>query len=384
MYDDLIKEYKKKLPQPLLEKFKLEAEDQKLKKKEAKMVLERLEHRYMDSKISPGEAIGVVTAESFGEPGTQMTLRTFHFAGVSEANITLGLPRLIEIFDARKGISTPMMEIYLKPPFNKDEKKLEKIIALIKEIKFKEVISNIAVNILKLDIEAKPNQKRMRELGVDMDSLVKALKAAIKSSVVDASNDLIKITPKLKETTLPIVYALKEKIKDVTVKGTVGVKQVLPVSRGNEIVLLASGSNLKKILEIEEVDETRTITNDLFEIADVFGIEAARQAIIKESLKVIRDQALEIDMRHIMFISDLMTTTGTIKGITRSGITGEKESVLARASFETPVVHIVNASLVGEVDNLNSVVENVIINQTIPLGTGLPDLIIRMGKGNKK
>ncbi len=384
MHEELIKEYRKRLPEPMLNSFKKEAEEIKLNKKEAKKVLERLEERYRASKIAPGEAIGVVTAESFGEPGTQMTLRTFHFAGVAEANITLGLPRLIEIFDARKGISTPMMEIYLKAPHNKADKHLEKIIAQIKEIKFKEVISTISVNILKLDIEAKPNQRRMKELGVNIDSVIKALKTTMKSCAVEMNNDFIKIIPKLKEKTLPVVYALKEKVKEVTVKGTSGVKQVLPVNRGDEIVLLAAGSNLKKILEIEEVDETKTITNDIFEIAAVFGIEAARQAIINESLKVIRDQALEIDMRHIMFISDLMTTTGVIKGITRSGITGEKESVLARASFETPIVHIVNASILGEIDNLNSVVENVIINQPVPLGTGLPDLVIRMGKSEGK
>lgn len=383
MHEELIKEYRKRLPMPLLDAFKAEAEEQKLKEKEAKKVLERLEERYKAAKIAPGEAIGVVTAESFGEPGTQMTLRTFHFAGVAEANITLGLPRLIELFDARKDISTPMMEIYLRPPYSKDEKKLEKIIAQIKEIKLSEVIVSIAVNILKLEIEIKPNQKRMKDLDVERDSVVKALRQALKSSQIEEGDEIIKVIPNMKDITLPVVYALKEKIKDITVKGTPGVKQVLPVSRGEEIVLLASGSSLKKVLEIAEVDETRTLTNDIFEIADVFGIEAARQAIINEAVKVIRDQALEIDMRHIMFISDIMTTTGTIKGITRSGITGEKESVLARASFETPIVHIVNASLVGEIDRLNSVVENVIINQTVPLGTGLPDLVIRMGKGDK-
>ena len=79
-----------------------------------------------------------------------------------------------------------------------------------------------------------------------------------------------------------------------------------------------------------------------------------------------------------MFLADIMTRTGVIKGITRGGISGEKESVLARASFETPMKHIINASLVGEKDQLNSVVENVILNQPIPLGTGLPGLITKM------
>ena len=116
----------------------------------------------------------------------------------------------------------------------------------------------------------------------------------------------------------------------------------------------------------------------MFETADVFGIEAARQTIIDEAVKVIENQGLDIDIRHVMFIADVMTTTGKIKGITRSGITSEKESVLARASFETPLVHLKNASLIGEVDELNSVVENVMLNQAVPLGTGLPGLLAKM------
>ena len=109
----------------------------------------------------------------------------------------------------------------------------------------------------------------------------------------------------------------------------------------------------------------------------------ARQAIINEASKVIEDQGLDIDMRHIIFIADVMTKTGDIKGITRSGITGEKESVLARASFEIPIRHIINASLIGEEDHLNSVIENVLLNQVVPLGTGLPGLVAKMKSKDK-
>ena len=118
------------------------------------------------------------------------------------------------------------------------------------------------------------------------------------------------------------------------------------------------------------------------EIRSILGIEAARQSIINEALKVIEDQGLDVDIRHIMFLSDAMTVTGQIKGITRGGITSEKESVLARASFETPIKHIINASLIGERDNLNSVIENVILNQPVPLGTGLTGLVVK-SKANK-
>lgn len=155
---------------------------------------------------------------------------------------------------------------------------------------------------------------------------------------------------------------------------------MLPIKQEGEFVILTTGSNLKKVFEIPEVDDTRTISNSVKEIEDVLGIEAAREAIINEALSVIKQQGLEVDIRHLMLIADLMTVTGTIKGVTRSGITSEKESVLARASFETPLRHIMNASLIGEEDYLNSVIENVLLNQPVPLGTGLPGLIARMKK----
>ena len=107
-------EYEEMLPGKLLEDVKNECQEERLSAADAKKVLESVKDAYEKAKISPGEAIGIITAESFGEPGTQMILRTFHFAGVSELNVTLGLPRLIEIFDARKEPSTPRMDIYLK------------------------------------------------------------------------------------------------------------------------------------------------------------------------------------------------------------------------------------------------------------------------------
>lgn len=382
--ETLLKEYKKKIPEPLVNDFKKHATDFKLTKKQQKEVLEKIFKRYMESKIHPGEAIGVITAESFGEPSTQMTLRTFHLAGVAEANVTLGLPRLIEIFDARKSIKTPMMEIHLKKQ-PKDERELERLIAMIKEIKLSDVLSEISVNILHMHIEVKLHKTRMRDLQIKAADVFEAVRLSMKNIEVTEKDGLLIIKPKLKENSLPNVYATKEKVKEAHIKGIAGISQVLPVKRNNELILMAAGSSLKDVLKIDAVDERTTISNDIFEMARVFGIEAARQTIINESSKVLNDQGLEIDARHIMFIADLMTTTGGIKGITRSGITGEKESVLARASFETPIVHIINASLSGETDFLNSVVENILVNQPVPLGTGLPSLVTSMKKeGGKK
>jgi DNA-directed RNA polymerase subunit A" len=385
----MIDEYKGKLPDYVLKDFKELADIKRLTKKEQETCLDEIRKRYDEAKINPGEAIGIITAESFGEPGTQMTLNVFHFAGVAEMSVTQGLPRLIELFDARKEIKTPLMEVYLEKPINKEPEKVKKIAAQIKETKLEEVITEFTINVPKLQIEMGTNKKKMRELGITDDALVTLIQNEFKDNVnVKASNGVIILKSNAEENQLIDTYKLKEKSKDIIVKGVKDVKHVVPVKKESEFVIMAAGTNLKEVMQIKEVDERKTTTNDIFDIQKNLGIEAARQAIIEEASKVIKDQGLDIDIRHILFIADVMTTNGVVKGITRSGITGEKESVLARASFETPIKHLINASLMGEEDKLNSVIENTLLNQPVPIGTGLPDLVAQMkqkeDKGTKK
>ncbi|MDD5254216.1 MAG: DNA-directed RNA polymerase subunit A'' [Candidatus Nanoarchaeia archaeon] len=374
----MIEEYQDKIPAPLLEKYEKLTKDIKLTKEQEKKILERLEKEYSDAKIDPGESIGVVTAESFGEPGTQMTMKVFHFAGVAEVQVTLGLPRLIEIFDARRTISTPAMEIFLHKDYSEDVKFARNIASQIKETKFREIVSSFSINVLNLQVECELNKKNIRDLKIKDEEITEALNKGLKGINVKLLNkgDTIVLKPNSEE--LKDVYKLKEKAKEVFIKGVSGITQVLPVKQGNEFVILTAGSNLKDVIKLKEVDESRTKCNNIFEMQEVYGIEAARNTIIEEARKVIQDQGLDIDIRHIMFIADLMTAGGDIKGITRSGITGEKESVLARASFETPIKHLIDASLIGEEDHLSSVIENVILNQPVPLGTGLPGLVVKM------
>lgn len=377
----MLEDYHGKIPKKLLQELEKEAEEQGLTKSEIKKALEKLEEEYNYAKISPGEAIGMITAESFGEPGTQMTLNTFHFAGVAEVNVTLGLPRLIEILDARRDLKTPAMEIYLKKEHNKDVETVRKIAASIKQITFKEIVNEFSLNIAKNQIEVDINSKKMRELGVTETKLLNTLKESLKGSSVNQLKTCLVIKPKSEtEQDLRELYKLKEKVKDIVIKGVLGITQVMPIKNKNEFMIITAGSNLKNILELKEIDETKTKTNNIFEIAEVLGIEAARQAIINEARTVIQDQGLDVDTRHTMMIADLMTISGSCKGITRSGITSEKESVLARASFETPIKHIMNAAKIGEEDHLNSVIENVLLNQPIPLGTGMAELVAKSSK----
>ena len=306
-----------------------------------------------------------------------MTLNTFHFAGVAEMNVTVGLPRIIEILDGRKNIKTPMMEVFLKKPWSAG-KDIRHLALSIKETTVKEIITDLAVSIVDSKMELKLDNEKMKEIGIIPSQVISALGKQLKGVSVKKKDDVIVIKQRGKEADVGDVYKIKEKIKDVYVKGVKGIKQVLPVKRNDEFIIITAGSNLRDILPLKEVDEERTITNDVYETAEVLGVEAARQIIINEVNKVIEAQGLNVDLRHVMLVADTMCFSGDVKGITRYGIVSEKASVLARASFETPIKHIINAALVGEVDELNSVVENVMLNQPVPVGTGLPGLITKV------
>jgi DNA-directed RNA polymerase subunit A" len=371
-------EKNEELPEHLVLEVERIAKERKIKQEDVKKILKRVKEEYEKSKIVPGEAIGVVTAESFGEPGTQMILRVFHFAGVAEMSLTLGLARLIEIFDARKSPSTPKTEVYLKKKYSGDPKEVRKIAAMIKETTLSDVSSEFSTNLSLSRIEVILDPIKMRDLSVTRNQILNALKEG--NFDAKETKDFIYVKHKGEDFKFVDLFKLKEKLKSVLIKGVKGITQVLPIKKENEFVIMCSGSNIKDIIRIEGVDEKRISTNDIFLVAETFGIEAARNMIINESLDVIKNEGLNIDIRHIMFLSDVMTSNGVIKGITRSGITSEKESVLAKASFETPLKHIIKASIKGEVDNLNSVIENILLNQNVPIGTGLPDLVAKMKK----
>jgi len=153
---------------------------------------------------------------------------------------------------------------------------------------------------------------------------------------------------------------------------------VLTIYEGGEWIIKTEGSDLGGVLLVPGIDPVRTTTNDIYEIAMMFGIEAARNALIEEAMSVLEEQGLDVDIRHVMLVADIMTSSGEIQQIGRHGVSGEKSSVLARAAFELTVPHLVDASIKGEVDPLKGVVENIIVGQSIPLGTGSVDLYMAM------
>ena len=323
--------------------------------------------------IVPGEALGLVTAQSFGEPSTQMALNVFHFAGVAEMQVTMGLPRLIEIFDARKKPSSPKMEIYLNKEYN-NEKDAEIFAEKIKEVTLKEVSSEIAINFSKKIIEIKIDKEALKKTHVTIKKIVERLnelnfKAKEKDEMIVLNSDALSF----KE-----IYLLKEKFKNTIISGVKGIKQILILKKENNFVIITLGTNIEEIIKMKEVNKDKIISNDFYEIAEVFGIEAARQLIINEIKYVLNTQGLDIDDHHLKLASDAITNTGQIKGVTRMGIIAQKSSILARATFETPIKQFVNATVKGSKEKLKSVIENIILNQPVPVGTGFPGLLVKV------
>jgi DNA-directed RNA polymerase subunit A" len=375
--EKLFKSYEGKIPESMLQEIK-DNLPPKLGEKKVREILERVHSEFENAMVEAGESVGLIAAESIGEQGTQMTLNTFHYAGVAEMNVTVGLPRLIEILDGRKNISTPMMEVYLKSPYNKG-KGIKQIALSIKETKLKDLASEFSINVAELIVEIVLDEKKIEAIGLEMANIGKTLEKSLKDFNVKVKDKVITIKS-TKDEGLNELYKLKEKIKGIHISGIKDVYQVLPVRRGDEFIIITAGSNLKAAFDNEYVDPSRTTTNSVCEVSNVLGIEAARQAIINEVFKVIENQGLNIDKRHMMLVADMMCNSGTVKGITRYGVVSEKASVLAKASFETPIKHIISAALIGEEDKLNSVVENVMLNQAVPVGTGLPGLITKIKK----
>ena len=349
----------------------------KLKKAEVEAIIEEAVREYEKAKIEPGEAIGTVAAQSIGEPSTQMTLNTFHYAGVAEINVTLGLPRIIEIVDARKNPSTPIMTVYLDEKHRYDREKALEVARKIEGTSLENLARETSIDILNFEFVVEIDPERLEKAGLDMERIQRKLEGSFKSAEFETDGYTLIVRPK-KAGKLSDLRRLSEKVKKHRLKGLSGVGKTIIRKEGDEYVIYTEGSNFKQVLKVPGVDPTRTRTNNIWEIAEVLGIEAARNAIIEEIVNTMHEQGLEVDVRHIMLVADMMTLDGVILPIGRHGIVGEKASVLARAAFEITTQHLFEAAERGEVDPLNGVVENVLIGQPVPVGTGTVRLAMNL------
>jgi len=336
------------------------------------------------SKIAPFEAVGVVCAQSIGEPGTQMTMRTFHYAGVAE-HVPTGLPRLIEIVDSKKEPKKPLIDIYLKKEFCKSQQQAEKVASEVSAV----VVSDIATvedDLSSRKISITYNERDGKALGVTFTALKNVISAI--SPDVKITDDKLVLKPSKKKgeeesavsSTARSVRKLANKLSETIVKGVKGIQRAVVLKHDNEFFIRAAGFNITDAMQHPMVDPSRIYTNNIKEIEKVFGIEAARNAIIREMKTVLDMQRLFVDIRHIMLVADAMCFSGGIKSIGRHGLSGEKVGVLGRAAFEETVKHLVNASTFAEDENLIGVTENIIVGQTVPVGTGKIKLLVKSKK----
>nr|WP_245926502.1 DNA-directed RNA polymerase subunit A'' [Methanospirillum lacunae] len=361
----------------------VEAPNRIISNEQFSAIMAQVIKEYKHTRIEPCEAVGIVAAQSIGEPGTQMTMRTFHYAGVAEINVTLGLPRLIEIMDARKEPSTPTMTIYLREGYAADRDKARQVSWQIEAAPLQE-FGDITTDMAKMQIVVHLNKQVCDKRKISVKEILEAGPKKIRERrhyrdfdhEIDEANGIIVFLPKDRGS-YQNLFQLKEHVRNVIVQGIDDIERVVVRKESGEYILYTEGSNLKDVFAVRGVDTSRTRTNNINEISQVLGIEAARNAIINEALATLGEQGIMVDVRHIMLVADMMCMEGEVKQIGRHGIAGEKESVLSRAAFEVTVNHLLDAAVAHEADVLCGVTENVIVGQPIQLGTGDVKLVVR-------
>ncbi|WP_424007755.1 DNA-directed RNA polymerase subunit A'' [Haloferax denitrificans] len=350
-------------------------------------IAQAVEARYLDTRVDPLDPVGTVSAQSIGEPGTQMTMNTFHYAGVAEIDVTQGLPRLIELVDARKTPDTPMMTVYLEDEYANNRELAHQVVWNIESTKIL-ALGDISTNVADMVVQVNLNDETLLERWPTYDD-----EGVVASEIAETIEDALGIKTRREGTLIEFgpespsyrrLLQLVEELRDIVFKGIEEVSRVVirkednENTDGEEFVLYTEGSAFGDALAIEGVDASRTTSNNIHEVHKQLGIEAAREAIIDETMNTLREQGLDdVNIRHLMLVADIMTNDGTIESIGRHGISGSKDSVLARAAFEVTVNHLLDAAIHGEEDDLDGVIENVIVGKPIAIGTG--DVDLRMG-----
>lgn len=362
--------------------------------------------KYTKAKVEPGHAVGAVGAQSIGEPGTQMTLKTFHFAGVAGMSLTQGVPRIKEIINGSRVISTPVISCELNNPFSERAARAAK--ARIEKtylrdiLKYTEQIWLPDMRILRVSIDLDAVEEL--ELDLTIEDVKHALVSA-KGLKLDGFQIRVKtqstltIHPELMDAKASKARArslsktggeeehpyfklqrLKRQLPRVHVKGhPEAIRAVISKKEPKEKrhkdnaeeenKLLVEGNGFKAVLNTPGIDPAFTTTNNIAEVYDVLGIEAARSTIIAE-LKAVMGDSMDIDPRHMQLLADVMTFRGQVLGITRFGLAKMRDSVLQLASFEKTPDHLFDAAVRAQEDRIEGVSECIIMGQNVSVGTG--------------
>ena len=379
--------------------------------------------KYRKARVEPGTAVGAIGAHSIGEPGTQMTLKTFHFAGVASMNVTLGVPRIKEIINASKVISTPIINAVLVN--DKDERAarvvkgrvektlLEDVACYIEDV-YKESQAFLQVRIdlktidklqLELNIDQIANAIVASKLKISRGDVSIISKNKIQVLVNDMVGDFKPIGRSSASKEIAMLAArdaderdrlernslffkmqqLKRLLTKVVVKGLPEISRaVINVKDDDTKGLLIEGYGLKNVMATDGIIATKTKTNHILEIYQVLGIEAARSSIINEIDYTMGSHGMAVDHRHIQLLGDVMTFKGEVLGITRFGLAKMRDSVLQLASFEKTTDHLFDAAFYMKNDKVEGVSERIILGQTMGIGTGAFKLAAKEKTKTKK
>ncbi|KAF3333653.1 DNA-directed RNA polymerase II subunit 1-like protein [Carex littledalei] len=396
-------------------------------------VVGEIESRFLQSLVAPGEMIGCVAAQSIGEPATQMTLNTFHYAGVSAKNVTLGVPRLREIINVAKKIKTPSLSVYLKPEINKKKELAKNVQCALEYTTLRSVTHATEVwydpdplsTIIEEDVEFVKSYYEMpdediapekispwllrielnREMMVDkklsMADIAEKINQEFDDDLTCIFNDdnadklILRIrimndeAPKgeLQDESAEDDVFLKKiesnMLTEMALRGIPDINKVFiksgKINRfdenegfkpGQEWMLDTEGVNLLAVMCHEDVDPTRTTSNHLIEVIEVLGIEAVRRSLLDELRVVISFDGSYVNYRHLAILCDTMTYRGHLMAITRHGINRNDTGPLMRCSFEETVDILLDAAVYAEPDRLRGVTENIMLGQLAPIGTG--------------
>jgi DNA-directed RNA polymerase II subunit RPB1 len=426
--------------------FKRLAVEQRVNRLAFDHILGELENRWSRSMVAPGEMVGVLAAQSIGEPATQMTLNTFHFAGVSSKNVTLGVPRLKEILNVAKDIKTPSMVVYLDSAnaTQEDAKALRNTVEhtslrsvtaiteiyydpdvtstnipedfdmvesyfLIPDASEQDSIDSQSRWLLRITLD----RQKMLDKGLRVEDVAHRVKdeykkdvavifsdnnaeeMVIRVRVIRAEDDKDEDGNKIIEDDVMLKRLEKHLLDHCTLRGVNGIERAF-LNKGTKLIVRPDGSqvankdtvdcqewyldtqgtSLREVLTIEGVDTKRTYTNDLYQVVDVFGIEAARQALMQELTQVLAFDGSYVNHRHLALLVDVMTYRGSIAAVTRHGINRADTGALMRCSFEETVEILLEAAAVGELDDCRGISENVMLGQMAPMGTGHFDVLL--------
>ncbi|KAK6461333.1 DNA-directed RNA polymerase II largest subunit [Scheffersomyces coipomensis] len=413
-------------------------EEFKLNHASFEWVMGEIESQFQRSIVHPGEMVGVVAAQSIGEPATQMTLNTFHYAGVSSKNVTLGVPRLKEILNVAKNIKTPALTVYLEKDIAADIEKAKVVQSAIEHTTLKNVTSSTEIyydpdprtTVIEEDYDtveayfAIPDEKVEESIAnqspwllrLELDRAKMLDKQLTMAQVAEKisqnfGEDLFVIwsddtadkliircrvvrDPKMDEEAESeedqILKSIESHMLDnISLRGIEGITKVFMMQhktstpdetgefkQGKEWVLETDGVNLSGVMAVSGVDASRTYSNNFIEILSVLGIEATRSALFKEILNVIAFDGSYVNYRHMALLVDVMTSRGHLMAITRHGINRSDTGALMRCSFEETVEILLEAGAAAELDDCRGISENVMLGQMAPLGTGSFDVMV--------